>query len=466
MPRADYDLVTIGSGAAALAAAIRAADLGARVAIIERGTLGGTCVNVGCIPSKRLLAASEAYRRAGDHPFTGAGTRQSGLDMGALVAGKDRIVADLRARKYADLAARYGFEVIGGSARFTSPETVAVDGREVGGGHFLVATGAAPWTPAIPGLAHAGHLTSTTALELTELPESLVVVGGNYVGLELGQLFANLGARVTIVEALPRLAPGEEPEISAAIAAVLADQGVEVLTGAHAVRAEAGAPKALLARVDGVERRLVAQEILVATGRRPVLDGLGLEAAGVERDERGGLVLDPELRTTNPRVFAAGDVTGAPQFVYVAAAQGTLAADNALAGAGQRMDDTALPRVTFTDPAIAAVGLTEGDATLAGHRVEVRVLDLAEVPRAIVAGDTRGLVKLVAERETGRLLGAHVIAHGAGDVIQAAVYAVKLGLTVREVADTWAPYLTMAEALKLTAQTFTREVAQLSCCAA
>lgn len=466
MSRVDYDLVTIGSGAAALAAAIRAADLGARVAIVERGTLGGTCVNVGCIPSKRLLAASEAYHRAGHHPFAGAGTRQGALDMAALVAGKDRIVADLRSRKYADLAARRGFEVIEGAARFTSPATVAVDGREISGGHFLVATGAAPWTPALPGLAEAGHLTSTTALELSEPPESLVVVGGNYVGLELGQLFANLGTAVTLVEALPRLAPGEEPEISEAIAAVLADQGVEVLTGAPAVRAEAGAPKALLARVDGAERRLVAQEILVATGRRPALDGLGLAAAGVARDERGGLVLDPELRTTNPRVFAAGDVTGAPQFVYVAAAQGALAADNALAGAGGRMDDTALPRVTFTEPAIAAVGLTESDAIRAGHRVETRVLDLAEVPRAIVAGDTRGLVKLVAERESGRLLGAHAIAHGAGDVIQAAVYAVKFGLTVGDVADTWAPYLTMAEALKLTAQTFTRDVAQLSCCAA
>jgi len=466
MPRDDYDLVTIGSGAAALAAAIRAADLGARVAIIERGTLGGTCVNVGCIPSKRLLAASEAYRRAGDHPFVGAGTRQGALDMAALVAGKDRIVADLRARRYADLAARYGFDVIEGRARFTSPGTVVVDGREIAAGHVLVATGAAPWTPAIPGLPEAGHLTSTTALELTELPESLVVIGGGYIGLELGQLFANLGARVTIVEALPRLAPGEEPEISAAIEAVLADQGVEVLTGAPAVRADAGPPKALIVRVGEAERRLVAREILVAAGRRPVLDGLGLEAAGVERDERGGLVLDPGLRTTNPRVFAAGDVTGAPQFVYVAAAQGALAADNALAGAGRRMDDTALPRVTFTDPAIAAVGLTEAEATNAGHRVEVRVLDLAEVPRAIVAGDTRGLVKLVAERETGRLLGVHMLANGAGDVIQAAVYAVRFGLTVRDLAGTWAPYLTMAEALKLTAQAFTREVAQLSCCAA
>jgi mercuric reductase len=183
-------------------------------------------------------------------------------------------------------------------------------------------------------------------------------------------------------------------------------------------------------------------------------------------DGGGGLVLDGELRTTNPRVFAAGDVTGAPQFVYVAAAQGTVAADNAVAGAGRTMDYTALPRVTFTTPNIAAVGLTEAQARAAGHDTESRLLELQHVPRAQVNLDTRGAFKVVAERGTGRVLGVHALAANAGDTILAGVYAVKFGLTVQDLADTWAPYLTMGEAIKLTAQTFTAEVSKLSCCAA
>lgn len=462
---ADYDLVAIGSGSAAFAAAIRAVSLGARVALIERGSVGGTCVNVGCIPSKHLLAASEVYHQAGHHPFTGVTTAQAGVDLGALIGAKDEIVGMLRQEKYLDLAAHYGFELIQGTARFTSPETIAVDGREIRAERFLIATGAASWAPPIPGLEEAGYLTSSSAMDLTALPESLLVIGGNYVGLEQGQVFANLGVRVTIVEALERLAPLEEPEISAAIEEILVTQGIEVATGAGVVRAEPGMPKALWARVEGQERRFTAQEILVATGRRPVLDGLDLEAAGVTRDERGGLVLDEGLRTTNPRVYAAGDVTGSPQFVYVSAAQGTLAADNAIAAAGRRVDYTALPRVTFTQPNIAAVGLTEAEARALGHEVDVRVLELANVPRAIVSIETRGLFKIVAERGSGRVLGVHVIAPGAGDVILAGVYAVKFGLSVHDLAGTWAPYLTMGEGLKLAAQAFTTEVSRLSCCA-
>jgi mercuric reductase len=208
-----------------------------------------------------------------------------------------------------------------------------------------------------------------------------------------------------------------------------------------------------------------AAEILVATGRRPVVDGLGLDAAGVEVDGRGGLVLDQTLRTTNPNVLAAGDVTGAPQFVYVAAAQGTLAADNALADAYGTVDLTALPRVTFTTPNIAAVGLTDEQAVAAGYTCECRVVELRHVPRARVNLDTRGVFKIVAERGTGKVLGVHALADNAGDAILAGVYAVKFGLTVSDLADTWAPYLTMAEGIKLTAQSFTTDVEMLSCCA-
>ncbi len=462
----DYDFVAIGAGSAAFAAAIRATNLGARVALVERNTVGGTCVNVGCIPSKNLLAAAETYHHAGHHPFDGVSTSQGGVDMSALVDVKSDVVDMLRKEKYVDLADHYGFDIIRGNARFSGPESIEVDTRDVRAGHFLISTGSAPWAPPIEGLEASGYLTSTTAMELKELPESMIVIGGNYIGLEMGQLFASLGTRVTIVEALERIAPLEEPEISEWMTRILVDQGIEIIAGAKVVRAETGAMKAVVADIDGEERRFEAAELLVATGRRPVLDGLDLAAAGIQTDERGKLVLDDELRTTNQNIYAAGDVTGAPQFVYVAAAQGTLAADNAVGGARRKMDYRALPRVTFTSPNIAAVGLTDEQARAQGYDCECRVLELEHLPRPIVNLDTRGAFKIVAERGTGKILGVHAIAPNAGDVILAGVYAIKFGLTVQDLADTWAPYLTVAEGIKLTAQTFTADVDKLSCCAA
>jgi mercuric reductase len=462
----DYDLVTIGAGSAAFAAAIRATTLGGRVAVIERNSIGGTCVNVGCIPSKHLLAASEAYHQAGYHPFAGVPTSQSGVAMSDLIDRKTGVVAALRNDKYVEVAEHYGFEIIQGSARFASSESVVVDGQELRARRFLITTGSAPWVPRIPGIERSDYLTSTTAMELEQFPESMVVIGGNYIGLELGQMFANLGTKVTIVEALERIAPLEEPEISDAMARSLADQGIEVVTDAKLTRVGAGVPKTVIAQTGGSERCFEATELLVATGRRPVLDGLDLAQAGIETDERGSLLLDDELRTTNPNVFAAGDVTGAPQFVYVAAAQGTLAADNAILNSGRKNDYRALPRVTFTTPNIAAVGLTDEQAVGAGIECECRVVDICHIPRARVNLDTRGLFKIVTERATGRVLGVHALAGNAGEAILAGVYAVKFGLTVEDLADTWAPYLTVAEGIKLTAQSFTTEVEMLSCCAA
>jgi mercuric reductase len=461
-----YDLAVIGAGSAAFAAAIRATTLGARVALIERGTIGGTCVNVGCIPSKHLLSASGAYRTAGDHRFEGVHTHQTGVELPALIAKKAEVVEKLRQEKYVDLAERYGFDIIRGHARFSGPDRLDVDGHEIAATRSAIATGSAPWIPPIDGLDGTGYLTSTTAMELTTLPESLVVIGGNYIGLELGQVFANLGSRVTIVEALDRIAPLEEPEISEVMTQILEEQGIRVVADAKAMRVKPGSPKAVVAEASGRELRVTGTEILVATGRRPVLDGLDLQKADIELDGRGGLVLDETLRTTNPNVYAAGDVTGGPQFVYVAAAHGTLVADNAVGAAARKMDYTALPRVTFTSPNIAAVGLTDEQALAAGYRCECRVVELRHVPRARVNLDTRGLFKIVAEAETGRVLGIHALAANAGDAILAGVYAVKFGLTVDDLADTWAPYLTMAEGVKLTAQSFSTDVEMLSCCAA
>lgn len=474
--RSDYDLAIIGSGSAAFAAAIAATNRGARVVMVERATTGGTCVNAGCVPSKALLAAAAARSAAG------AAGRFPGLTPAALpiafpdlIAGKDALVERLRAGKYVDLAAEHGWEIIHGTGSFTGDRTTPAvhvaradgSGRRLRASHYLIATGSTPWAPPIDGLPEAGYLTSATAMELDALPESMIVIGGNAVGLELAQLFARLGSAVTLVEARDRLAPFEEPEISHAIRAVLADDGIAVHTGATvtAVQRRAGITTVHVRTADGstVERR--AERLLVATGRRPATAGLNLETVGVATGSGGGVVVDDHLRTANRRVWAAGDVVGGPQFVYVAAAQGTLAADNALSGARRTLDYAALPRVTFTSPAIAAVGMTDAQAVAAGLRCDCRTLPLTHVPRAQVDRDARGLVRIVAEAGTGRLLGVHVLAEGAGDLITAAGWAITAGLTVDQLARAWAPYLTMAEALRLAAQSYRIDVSKLSCCA-
>ncbi len=463
----DYDLVVVGAGSAAFAAAIKATEAGYKVALVEHGTLGGTCVNVGCVPSKALLRAGELAWVAGHHPFSGLSTSSGPVDLRSLVAQKDELVGALRQTKYADLVEDYGFTVIEGHGRFSGPEVLEVDGRSIRARVYLVATGASPAAPPIPGLAEAGYLTSTTALELTWVPKRLVVIGANAIGLELGQFFLHVGAQVTFVDVAERIAPFEEPEVSEALASVLVAQGAAIHTGAQVLGVHRRDDHVeVRVQVGAHELDLVADEVLVATGRRPNTDGLGLEEAGVTLDGRGALVVDDELRTANPRIFGAGDVTGAPQFVYVSAYEGALAVDNALLGAGRKVDFTGLPRVTFTAPQVAGAGLTEAQAHAAGYEVETSVLPLAAVPRALVNHDTAGLVKLVAERGTGRLLGASVLAEGAGDVIQSAVLAIRHGITSAELAATFHPYLTMAEALKLAAQTFTRDVEKLSCCAA
>ncbi|WP_443690185.1 mercury(II) reductase [Pseudonocardia nigra] len=468
----SYDLAVIGSGGGAFAAAIAARRKGKTVVMIERGTVGGTCVNTGCVPSKALLAAAEARHVALDQHVPGIRTSADAVDMAALIGGKRELVEGLRADKYVDLAAEYGWEILPGTARFVDGpalEVALADGRRtrVEAEHYLIATGSGPWEPPIDGLDEVDHLTSTTAMELAVLPESMVVVGGNYVGLEQAQLFARLGVQVSLVEMEDRLAPGEEPEISAELARIFADEGIGVHTGAvvTATHRDGGRIQVELRDADATRPVLHADQLLVATGRRPVTEGLNLAAVGVKVGARGEVVVDEYLRTDNPRIWAAGDVTGHPQFVYVAGAHGAVVADNAFDHAGRTLDYHHLPRVTFTSPQIASAGLTDAQAQEQGYTCECRVLPLEYVPRALVNRNIRGLIKLVADRPTGRLLGAHALADAAGEVITAALYALANQMTVRQMAELWCPYLTMAEGLKLAAQTFSRDVAKLSCCA-
>jgi len=458
----EYDLAIVGSGGGAFSAAIAARRRELRVVMVESGTVGGTCVNVGCIPSKALLAAAETRHRAGQERFPGIRTEAGQVDFAALVAGKGEIVDGLRQEKYLDLAAEYDIELLDGNARFTEGPALEVDGRGIEAAHYLVATGAEPAIPNIPGLPDSGYLTSTTAMELDHLPESLIVIGGGYVAMEQAQLFAHLGTQVTML-VCSKLARTEEPEVSETIREAFEADGITVHEGLMPERVLRDGDGAVVS-VGG--RDLRAEHVLVATGRRPRTEGLGLEAVGVELGEGGEVIVDDRLSTSNPRVWGAGDVTGHPQFVYVAAKHGALVVENAFEGADKRIDYGALSRITFTNPTIASAGLTEAQALERGIECSCRTLSLEHVPRAIVSRNTRGLVKIVAERESGRIVGVHIIGDGAGDVILAGSLAVQTGMTVEQLASGWNPYLTLGEGLYLAAQSFTRDPGKLSCCAA
>lgn len=461
-PEYDVDLAVIGSGGAAMAAGIAARKAGATVMLVERGSLGGTCVNVGCVPSKTLLAAAGTRHAALANPFPGAPTSAAGVDLGSLIEQKSQLIGQLRQHKYADVANAWGFPVVPGQARFTGNTTLEVGGAAVRARAYLVATGAQPVVTGIEGIESVDYLTSTTAMELAELPQSLVVIGGGYVGMEQAQLFAHLGSRVTVVG---RLAPRAEPELQAVMRSVFGDDGISVLE-AHATRVQPTDEGHIVVTTNSGEQ-VTGHRVLVATGRRPDTSALNLPAAGVETDERGFVVVDPHQRTSNPRIYAAGDVTGGAQYVYVAAASGRVAAVNALGAEAvkpESVDYAGLPAVMFTRPQVASAGLTEADALAAGHTCACRVLSMEDVPRALVNHDTRGALKLVADATTGTVLGVHAVADGAGEIMLAATYAIKMGLTVDDIADTWAPYLTMAESLRIAAGLF-RDELPTSCCA-
>jgi mercuric reductase len=462
-----YDLMIVGGGSAAFAAAIKAAELGAKVGLIEAATLGGTCVNVGCVPSKTLIKAAELCYRSAYPKFAGLTACPPPSDWQRVVRQKDELVAALRQGKYVDVMKIYpGISLVRGRARLTGPRSLAVNGTAYRPGKILIATGSSPWAPPIPGLAEAGFLDSTAALSLPSLPQSLVVIGAGAIGLELGQLFGRFGVQVMILEGGPHAAGGEEPEIGRALTEYLAQEKIRICTNVkieHVERDRSG--YAVHAVIDGQPEVCRGEQLVVATGRRPNTADLGLAEAGVELGGRGEVKVNQHLQTSNPAVYAAGDCLGEPMYVYVAAYGGNLAAENALTGAGRVYDLSALPHVIFTDPQVASVGLSERAAKAAGKAVKTAVLSLEDVPRALAARDTRGLFKLVADAETGRLLGAHVLADQAGEVIQTATLAVKFGLRVQDLVETFHPYLTMVEGLKLAALTFDKDVAKLSCCA-
>lgn len=462
----NYDLLIIGSGAAAFSSAIKAIEYGAKVGMIERGKVGGTCVNIGCVPSKTLIRAGEINHLSKDNPFIGLQTSAGEVDSASLITQKDKLVSELRNQKYMDLIDEYNFDLIEGEAKFVDASTVEVNGAKLSAKRFLIATGASPSLSQISGLEKMDYLTSTTLLELKKIPKRLTVIGSGYIGLELGQLFHHLGSEITLMQRSERLLKEHDPEISESVEKALIEQGINLVKGATFERVEqSGEIKRVYVTVNGSREVIESDQLLVSTGRKPNTDSLNLSAAGVETGKNNEILINDFGQTSNEKIYAAGDVTLGPQFVYVAAYEGGIITDNAIGGLNKKIDLSVVPAVTFTNPTVATVGLTEEQAKEKGYDVKTSVLPLDAVPRAIVNRETTGVFKLVADAETLKVLGVHIVSENAGDVIYAASLAVKFGLTIEDLTETLAPYLTMAEGLKLVALTFDKDISKLSCCA-
>ena len=460
-------IAVIGSGGAAMAAALKAVEQGAKVTLIERGTIGGTCVNVGCVPSKIMIRAAHIAHLRRESPFDGGvAATVPAIDRRKLVAQQQARVDELRHAKYEGiLDGNPAITVLHGEARFKDNQNLVVrlnDGGEhvVAFDQCLLATGASPAVPPTPGLKESPYWTSTEALVSDAIPERLAVIGSSVVALELAQAFARLGSQVTIL-ARSTLLFREDPAIGEAITAAFRAEGIKVLEHTQASQ---------IAHVDGEfvlatgHGELRADKLLVATGRTPNTRSLALEAAGVAVNAQGAIVIDKGMHTSTPHIYAAGDCTDQPQFVYVAAAAGTRAAIN-MTGGDAAINLTAMPTVVFTDPQVATVGYSEAEAHHDGIETDSRTLTLDNVPRALANFDTRGFIKLVIEEGSGRLIGVQAVAPEAGELIQTGVLAIRNRMTVQELADQLFPYLTMVEGLKLAAQTFSKDVKQLSCCA-
>lgn len=458
----------LGGGSGAFAAAIRAAEEGARVSMVEMETLGGTCVNVGCVPSKIMIRQAHIAHLESNNPFDGIANVKPKLDRTRLVAQQQARVEELRYAKYQGiLETNPDITLIKGRGRFHDAHTLVIekdDGSEriLKADRILIATGAHPYIPDIHGLSQTPYWTSTKALIAEALPDHLLVIGGSAVALELAQAFRRLGSKVTVL-ARSTLLSREDPDIGAELNKVFEAEGIRVLLHCVPTQVQYRETDKVFV-VDTQQGELHSDRLLVATGRAPNTAGLGLDRIGVETRDNGAVVIDQHMRTTVDHIYAAGDCTDQPQYVYVAAAAGTRAAVN-MTGGNAILDLATLPEVVFTDPQVANVGLSEAQARTQGLVVESRSLDLENVPRALANFDARGFIKLVAEKDTARLVGAQILAAEGGEIIQTAALAIRNRMTLHDLADQLFPYLTMVEGLKLTAQTFFKDVKQLSCCA-
>ncbi|MFC4452027.1 MULTISPECIES: mercury(II) reductase [Halobacteriales] len=496
----EYDLVILGGGAAAFAAITEASSRGLSTAMVNTGLpIGGTCVNVGCVPSKHLLAVGESAFASRDNPFDAVqySKDEPTVDWGAALDGTDNLVEQFRQTNYVDVAEHYDTDIYEGYGKLVDDTTIEVvdgadEGARITGEKALVATGSAPWAPPIDGLDDVDYYTSETILDERDLPESIVIIGGGYIALEWGQILHRVGVDVTILQRSERVLSAMEGQLGREMQRAFEEEGINVVTDndvrqVHSPVADGGAEAvqeriAVETEVDGDEHTFRAEGLFVATGVQPNSENIGLEAVGVETDADGTIRVDEYFQTTNPDIYAAGDVIGEPELETVAAKEGNHGVKNAFgsverssaghsSGQSPREDDEgvtidydAVPAVVFTSPEVASVGITELEYMDEHGTCSCRTVQMEDIPRAKAVENTDGLVQIVKHHETDEIVGVHMVAPRAADMIMEATLAVKFGLTVDDIIDTIHPFPTFSEAFKHACQAFRRDTSTMSCC--
>ena len=467
----NFDLIIIGGGSAAFSAAIKANEQGLSALMVNAGLpFGGTCVNVGCIPSKNLIRAAETAYHATHSNFAGIKPRGVDIDFEQVIKDKKLLVATLQKKKYMDVVSDFeNLKMIVGWAEFKNEKTIVVNGKkEFTALKFLITTGATTNIPNIEGLKEVVFLTNETLFDLEEKPESLTIMGAGYIGCEIAMAYNRLGVKVRIIEFTDRVLRKQTPDISEALEDQMRKEGIEILPNFRAVKFEKKGNDTIIhcKCPDGSITQITEKgKVVVATGIKPNTQKLGLQNIGVELSQSGYIKVNDKMETNLRHIYAAGDVTNTPAYVYTAAFEGKTAVENAFTGTEKKVDYSSLPWVVFTDPQVAGAGLDESQAEAQNIPFEVSKLELKDVPRAIAANDTRGFIKLIRNTETDKLIGARVVAPEGGELIQQLSMAIKYGITVAELAESLYPYLTLGEGIKLAAITFGKDVSKLSCCA-
>ena len=456
----EFDLVIIGGGVAGLVAASGAAQLGARVAIVEKSALGGDCLRYGCVPTKRLIRSAYVASLAKRAAEFGVECHPVKTDFGKVMEGVRKVQAEIGKKDSPERFRQMGVEVVFGDGRFKDPGSFEVDGEVLGARRFIISTGSSPVLPPIPGLRESGTLTNETALELPELPGSLIILGGGPIGIEFAQAFSRLGATVTIIEKSGGILPREDPEVSGALREMLEAEGIGINTSAEVkeVKRDGGKKLVIVSGPHG-ERSYLADEIMTAIGRAPNVEGLALERAGVQYDRKKGITTDETLRTTGKRIYACGDVAGRFAFTHTAEHESGVALSNSLFPFIRRKADYgAVPWVTYSDPELARAGLTEEEAGERYGKKDVRVYrkSFRGIDRAVIDGEAKGLIKVVC-RTSGAILGAHILGPRAGELIHEYTLAMRKGMHIGEISRTIHVYPTVSEANKRAADEYYRE---------